>query len=186
MKDCQKIRKGMQWGHSKETEVQKMKISKLIEKMQREDYGKPLVVTLHGSLFCLNLSGTQGREDPRVKWSAKLLFGRNAMMLTTIWSKHVRGRLGGESLNSKDPSRRCPVTESDLTGRGMYFCCHLKTEISGDIFSMLLRIHRVSKEEQAYGQATRQNLPWVVEMTQTFVPIPNKRRQLSPAMGWLG
>lgn len=71
----------------------------------------------------------------------------------------------------KDPSGSCSVTESDLTGRGVYFCCHLQTEILNDIFSVLLRCHRVSKEEQAYVQATREKLPWVAKMTQTsFYP----------------
>ena len=60
--------------------------------MQREDYGKPPLVTLPGSSFCPDLISTQGREDPRVKWSAKLLFGSwqfEASMWEDSWERKV-------------------------------------------------------------------------------------------------
>lgn len=89
-----------------------------------------------------------------------------------------------ESVWIQRPSGSCSVTESDLTGRGVYSCCLLQTEILNDILSVLLRCHRVSKEEQAYVQATREKLPCVVKMTQTsFYPWWNRE---SFSLLWTG
>lgn len=52
----------------------------------------------------------------------KITFWNQHNDANTMGSKHVSGWLRGERLHSKVPSRRCSMTESDLTGRSIYFC----------------------------------------------------------------
>lgn len=134
------------------------------------------MATLPGSSFCPDLSSTQGREDRGVKWSAKLLFGSwqfEASMWEDSWEREVwiQKTPAGDALWQNQTWQAEASTSAAIS-----------KQRSQTTYSMLLRCHRVSKEEKAYGQATRESLPWVVEVTQASLLFLMKQGQLSPAM----
>lgn len=146
-------------GSPKETEIQKVKIKFIGKKAKRRSW-KPLMVTPRGSWSWFNCSSTHKGRTPHTKrpqnrrleamqWCQQQF---EANPWEDSWEEErvwIQKTPAGDALWQNQTWQAEAFTSAVIS----------KLKSQDDVFSMFLRRHRVSKEEGAYVQATKENFP---------------------------